>query len=462
MRVLTVCYFSRMRLNRLLALLGALPLWTTSGQSQVVERPVPFDANGRVMVMTPYIAERAALRAPWWPVAGQFTEARMFTTNDSTFVLAVGRPSGVVERYTISVADRDAIRAIVSRLPSDVIAARTDARNSFVRNQTILGFLAYGPAFAGAISDNDAGQIAGYLVVAGGSFFAASEISRRTVITRPQSDLAFNMGHNGAIAGVATAFLLHGDSRAQSATAFVGGLLGAGLGLGFGHGMTEADAVATGFGSDLGGLIGLGVSVAVRGERSCPLSFDVAENDCAANRAQVATILASGLIGYPMGLLYPRNARYHVTPGDVNALWSGAFVGAATGTAFLHESPKRRTAAAAITTGGVLGVILADRLLVQRADHGRSDATQLLFGTTAGWLMGLGIGALGTNAHHHPQRLFAFGAVGSLAGIIATEYYLNPSPDAGRPRISVSFNTAGLAATAMRTAGNHPILEVRF
>src|SRR5689334_7791413 len=202
-----------MRFNRLILLLGALALLITKASAQVVERPVPFDANGRVMVMTPYIAERAALRAPWWPVAGEFTEARMFTTNDSTFVLAVGRKSGVVERYTISVADRDAIRAIVSRLPSDVIAARTDARNAFVKNQTFLGLLVYGPTFAGAIGENDAGRTAGYLVGAGGSFFAASEIARRTSISRPQSDLSFNTGHNGALLGWGTAYLFHGDDR---------------------------------------------------------------------------------------------------------------------------------------------------------------------------------------------------------------------------------------------------------
>jgi len=413
------------------------------------------------MVMTPYIADRASLRAPWWPVSGEFTEARMFTTNDSTFVLAVARKSGVVERYTISVADRDAIRAIVSRLPADVIAARTDARNSFVRNQTILGFLAYAPAFAGAISKNDAGRVAGYLVVGGGSFFAASEISRRNLITRPQSDLAFNMGHNGALAGLATAYIFKAEARAQSASAFVGGLVGTGLGLGLGSGMTEADAVATGFGSDLGALIALGTSIAVRGDRDCPLSFPHS-NSCSADRAQVATILAGGLVGYPFGLLYPRNSNYRVTPGDVNTLWSGALVGALTGTAFLKESPSQRTAAIAVTSGGLLGVILADRFLVQRADHGRSDATQLLFGTTAGSLIGMGIAALATHDHNNPQPVFALGAIGGLAGIIGTEYYLNPAPDAGRSRISVSFNTAGLAAMTTRRAGNYPILEVRF
>src|SRR5437660_5522905 len=177
---------------RRLALAGAIFLFAVpSLHAQSVERPVSFDNAGQVMVMTPYIAERAALRAPWWPVSGDFTEARLYTVNDSTYVLTVGRRSGVVERYTLLASDRDAIRAIVSRLPREVIAARNDARNAFIKNQTILGLVAYGPAFAGAIGDNNAGRTAGYLVVGGGTFFAASEISRRTSISRAQSDLAF-------------------------------------------------------------------------------------------------------------------------------------------------------------------------------------------------------------------------------------------------------------------------------
>ena len=211
-------------MRRLATIGGLLSFAAADLRAQVVERPVPFDSAGQVVVMTPYIAERAALRAPWWPVSGDFTEARLYTVNDSTYVLTVGRKSGVVERYTITAADRDAIRAIVSRLPRDVITARNDARNAFVKNQTILGLLAYGPAFAGAIADNGAGATAGYLVVAGGTFFAASEISRRTFISRAQSDLAFNMGHNGALAGWATMYVFNADDRAQAAGAFVGGL----------------------------------------------------------------------------------------------------------------------------------------------------------------------------------------------------------------------------------------------
>jgi len=447
---------------RRFALIGALLLSPALRvQAQIVERPVPFDSAGLVTVMTPYIAERAALRAPWWPVSGDFSEARLYTMNDSTYVLAVGRRMGIVERYNLSAADRDAIRAIVSRLPRDVIAARTDARTSFVRNQTLLGILVYGPAFAGAIADNDASQIAGYLVVAGGSFFAASEISRRTVISRAQSDLAFNMGHNIALAGLGTMYLFKAESRGQSAGAFVGGLTGTALGLRLARTMTEADAVGAGFGSDLGALIGLGVSSAIRGDGGCTTDL-FGSDSCKESRGQVAAILASGLIGYPLGVLYPRNARYHVTAGDINTLWSGAVVGVLTGAALLPESPKKSVAATALTGGGVLGVIVADRFLVQRADHGRTEATQLLFGTAAGGLMGAGLAALFGEPSNNPQPVFALAAAGSLVGMIVTERYLGPSPDAGRRGPRLSFNPGGIFSMAARVQGNHSLINVRF
>jgi len=236
-------------IRRLLASGAIFLIAATTLEGQVVERPVPFDSAGLVTVMTPYIVQRADLRAPWWPVSGDFTEARLYTVNDSTYVLTVGRRSGVVERYNLSAADRAAIGAIVSRLPRDVIAPRRDARNAFVRNQTLLGILVYGPTFAGSFADNTAGATAGYLVVAGGTFFAASEISRRIFVTRAQSDLSTNLGHNGALAGWATMYLLHTSDRSQSAGAFVGGVGGASLALRFARNMTESDAIGAGFGS---------------------------------------------------------------------------------------------------------------------------------------------------------------------------------------------------------------------
>ena len=457
-----------MNLLRRLVTIGALlslPLLRV--HAQIVERPVPFDSSGLVTVMTPFLAERAALRPPWWPISGDFTEARLFTANDSTYVLAATRRTGVVERYTLTATDRDAIRAVVSRLPRSVIVARNDARNAFVKSQTLLGLVAYGPTFAGAISDNGAGATAGYLVVAGGTFFAASEISRRTSISRAQSDLAFNMGHNGALAGWAAMYVSRAKNRVQSAGAFVGGLTGASLALSIARNMTEADAVGAAFGSDVGALIAWGATEAIRGSETCtPNPGPFLPPNCSrsfSNRAEVTMILASGIIGYPMGVLYPRNAHYNVTPGDIQTLWGATFVGMATsGALFLGGKSSGRAVAASLTAGGVLGIIAGDRFLVQRYDHSRTDGGRVVLGAGAGGLMGAGIATLTNTRNPDPHLVLALTAAGGLTGIIVSERYLEPGADAGRPRIRVAFNPASIALVAARTPGNHSLFNVRF
>jgi hypothetical protein len=456
-----------MNLMRRLVTIGAsllLPLSLV--HAQIVERPVPFDSGGLVIVMTPFLADRAALRPPWWPVSGDFTEARLFTANDSTYILAVTRRTGVVERYSLNSTDRDAIRAVVSRLPRDVIVARTDARNAFIRSQTLLGIGVYGPAFAGAIGNNNAGYSTAYLVVAGGSFFAASEISRRMFISRPQADLSGNMGLNGALAGWATTYLFDAGSKGQYAGAFIGGLTGATIGVKAARNMTEADAVATGFGSDIGALIGFGTMEALRGRRDCtfdPLTFtESCTKRRLSNRSEVAIVLASGLIGYPLGLLYPRNATYNVTAGDVETLWTTATLGAGAGIALLGRHSSYSHFATAATIGGVLGMMGGDRFLVQRYDHDRDEADRLSLGTAAGALMGLGIAAIDSSTRNNPHVIGGLGVVGGLAGLIVTERYLRPNPDAGRARFRVTFNPANIALLATRTPGNYSLLNVRF
>jgi hypothetical protein len=89
--------------------------------------------------------------------------------------------------------------------------------------------------------------------------------------------------------------------------------------------------------------------------------------------------------------------------------------------------------------------------------------------------MGGGVAALFTNAHHDPQRIFAFSAAGSLIGIIATEHYLQPSADSGQPpvrtafdpikpdpKLRLSFDPMSMFLVATRTPGNHSLLNVRF
>jgi hypothetical protein len=431
--------------------------------AQVIERPVPFDSAAHVMVMTPLIADRAGLRSPWWPVAGDFVEARLYTVTDSAYILTVRRGSGVVERYSLTAADREAIRVSVSRLPPEVVRERSDAGNAFIRNQTLLGIAVYAPAFSYAIGDNAASATAGYLVVAGGTFFAASEIARRMFITRAQNDMSFNTGLNGALGTWGAIYLVGGGDKAQAGGMFVGGLAGTALGLRLGRGMTEAEAVGAGFGSLLGAAIAAGTTEMLQGDSECtadPNGFIVCE-DRPGDKLQVFTIMAAGLIGYPLGILYPRNSSYNVTPGDIQTLFSAGLLGISAGVSFLPESPKTSTAWAAITSGAIIGVLAGDRFLVRRADHSRTDAGLLFLGTTAGGLIGAGVAALIDN-DLHPPLVFSLATVGGLAGMVVTERTRNPRSDAGRQRVRLGFNPAGLVMLATKTPGRHSLFTVKF
>lgn len=447
------------------ASIGALCLFCLApvAGAQVIERPVPFDSAARVTVLTPMIAERARLGPPSWPVAGDFTEARLYTVTDSTYILTVRRGTGVVERYNLTAVDREAIRVRVSGLPPEVVRERNDAGNAFIRNQTLLGIFIYGPAFAAAIGDNAAGALAGYLVVAGGSFFAASEIARRNFISRPQNDLSFNTGRNFALGTGGLVYVFGGGDKAQAAGAFIGGLAGSGLGLRLGRGMTESEAVGAGFGADLGALIAWGTVNTLEGEECTvsPEGFPTCD-DGFSDKAKVLTIIASGLVGYPLGVLYPKNSSYNVTPGDIQTLWPAALVGVVAGISFLPESPKESTAFGAGTLGGILGVLAGDRFLVRRADHSRTDASRLMLGTLAGGLMGAGVAALIDTDLENPQMVFALTTVGGLTGLIVTERTIDPRADAGRQRVRVTFNPSGLAMIATGTKGMHSLLTVRF
>src|SRR5690606_30807398 len=94
---------------------------------------------------------------------------------------------------------------------------------------------------------------AAYLVMAGGSFFAAAELSRRLEITEAQRLLATRMAWRGAGTAlwIATAPDGHDNRSAAGGATLLGGLGGTAAGLLVGRGLTPGEAIATTFGHDL-------------------------------------------------------------------------------------------------------------------------------------------------------------------------------------------------------------------
>lgn len=334
-----------------------------------------------------------------------------------------------------------------------------DMRNAFVRNQLALGIISYGPSFAAMLGSEPATQLAAWMVMAGGSFFAATEISRQIEITPARSVLSSQMGGRGSLSGLLLGTAWKMPAGEVGALTLVGGLSGTALGLVMGTNLTEGEAVAAVTGHDLVAASVYGVTRVID-----PITGDA---DGLSNSARVAIPLVLGWGGYYLGAVWARNADYEVTAGDAGLLWLGAGIGAAAASTFIIESePSDQVIAGTLLLGGLAGVWGGSRYFVKPFDHTRGEGLMVSSGAGAGALMGIGLGVLlSGDAERNSAPTMAFGTIGAVAGAWLTERYVQPAADAGRQvdvgsRLQVS--PFGAIAAATRTPGMHSIVRFTF
>lgn len=350
-----------------------------------------------------------------------------------------------------------------SALPAaDTVRPTTrTVRNAFVRDQTILGLTVYGPSFSAMVGQNSGvSAAAGYLVMAGGTFFAAAELTRRMEMSEAQQLLSTRMAWRTALEAlyIATAPDDQVNGSAAGAATLLGGFGGTAAGLLVGKGLTPGEAVATTFGHDLAFVSAGMIEYAVDPTAS---NDDFVSDQ---NRAIVMTVAGWG--GYALGRLYAGRAPYNVTAGDVKSLWLGTAIGAtAAGAAVVEAEPSQQTVALSLLAGGLAGTYLADRLLVRRYDHSRSEGNMLMLGGVAGGLMGVGVGVLvAGEAEREGAVTLGFATLGAIGGVILTERFLQPTGDEGRQfglgRLTI--DPAALAAAASGLNGRHAIARFTF
>lgn len=323
-------------------------------------------------------------------------------------------------------------------------------RDSFVRDQAALGLVAYAPSLATALTSDRRVWGATYLLVGAGTWFAASELSRRLAINEPTSWFATQVAIRGGLSGWAMSQAAGAGRQHRAGAIFLGSFGGAAAAVAFGRGMTEGEVAATVFGADLAALGGLAATHIVSPSAS------------GASRAGVAALAA--LAGYPLGYWYARGAPYHVSAGDVNTLWTSTAIGATAAGAFVaNGSPSPRTVAAVLTAGAVAGAVLGDRLLVRRWDHSPEDGQMVALGATAGGLMGAGVAVL-TGATHErvSPATAAFAALGAAGGILFVETWKAPPGDAGAKLARLELNAGGALAVAAGVRGSHSLLRWTF
>ena len=450
-----------MRLAFLLALVTTLPLG-----AQVVETPVPFDTAGKVRVITPPLVSRFSLPSPPWPVAGDFVEARLYSSSDGGVVLVVLRRNGVVERYTAPNLDVAALQASVdAALMRTGIFVAEDAsenvRRTFARNQLILGAILYGPGMAALANDAKTGSVL-YLLGAGGTFFAVATLSRNMHVTRAQNHLS----SDGALRGFALAngllFAAAGDfpdRKTVSGVGLAGSVLGSIAGFHRGRRLSDAEAHASTSASTLAALTTFGLLGTV----------DALDSE-GSERGVAGGLVATGIGGYFAGPAYPRRSRFDITAGDVKILWVGATLAAAVAlTPFVDSDPEPNIVYAVGTAGLLTGVALTHATWARSYDHSMSDVFQTWLGTIAGGLLG---GALVVVAEPE-EGAVAAGLVtaGGIVGAIAAHALASPAPGGSRRagltparvgRVEVELSPLSVALAASGVRGAHPLVSLRF
>lgn len=440
---------------RLINLLVAmLCVWVIpiTGSAQIdrltAESPTSFDSRGRIMMLTPRIAQSMMKDVAWWPVpANTWREARLFQTSASdsssaalpnigksyVAILEVTQNSGAIVRFGLGSAEFDRLRMVFDAGASPAVPGRNSgvvsgvelsqpAGYTFVRNQTFLGLAAYGPATAASLSHSGGASAAGgYFLAAGASFFVSAQMIRSSVVTRSQTILGTHAGFRGGMAGAAVAAIGQADDGPGFGIPILVGALGGTVG-GFlaAKNMSDGEAASSGLGADMFALTSLGVSTMTD-------ALQAPKNDSKRKVALGTTVALAG-VGYVLGPQYARRASYNVTAGDASVALTTATIGAAAGAAIVNPEGKERTAVGIATAGLLGGFLVSDRLLVRKYDRSSSDAGWVKLGAAAGALMGGGVAFI---SKAEAQGTLGLLATGGALGLIAADRMIAPARDAG-------------------------------
>lgn len=334
---------------------------------------------------------------------------------------------------------------------SGITGVRQLMRSTFVRNQTILGITLYAPSFAATVADGrPVAATAAYLVMAGGSFFAATELARDLRLTEGMELLATRAPLRGAAIGAALQYAMTGKNRFAPGI-FFGSVLGTAGALTLGQRLSAGAATASMFGSDVAAGLTIGTMYA----------FD---EHYSGTRTRVAVGAGAALAGMQLGAMYGTYSPYNVTAGDISTLWTTAAIGAAGAAAtVVGGHPGHKTTTLAMLGGGLAGLVAGDRLLVRRYDHTRADGSLVAVGGVAGGLMGAGVAVIVGSSARWNAATSGLGAAGAVGGVWMAERWLGSHPDGGRRlsgRLTVSPSSAAVAAA--RLPGTYSLVRFAF
>lgn len=437
----------------------------------MIEKPIPFDGAGKVMVVTRALRDQLKL----FPEVKDLAGARLLRS-DSIFVLEITLNNGDRERTILSADERDRLRhQVESGLAATPMATvNQKGRGLFLLSQLPIAMAAYSPGLLAITRAEGTGAVALYMIGAAGFYFGPMYVTRRMAMTEAQAVMSVDYGYYGIFNSFAITTLLgmgnlfssnsaawQGQVRAGVlfATSVGGQFLGYRLGRPFSLGQARYASLLTDCGM-VDGLL-LGTSVQTFNKNSV-------EGNGKVNSA--LTLVGSGAGGY-VGYRLARQQNWTEGQAIVTGLGSifgplvanGAFWTVASD-ATLHNHGLNYSSLLALA-GNAAGTWYAQHLM--RNSPVTDGGAFIALGTTiGGGLLGSGLGYLVSNMYSSSDSRWISGmgtigiAGGFMLGTKLAKDVATSSLDQGSLRFN--FDLASVASGVMTYASSRTFSAPRL
>jgi hypothetical protein len=387
-----------------------------SGNAAGQEVQVVFDSAKTIQVIDQDLEKKLNL-FPHYP---HFLEARLFKEPDSSFIVEITSFENgqlIHDRIPKTALDVRAIREDVDeRMGSGTIKSTLDqsSRSKFMVWETLLSVFCYGPAVVAGISPDNGGEGAGLELIIGGlGYLLSSVLTENAPMTDGESSLALGGAFLGAGHGILIDEVLSNGNTDRELAPFGALVSVAETGIGYAiaskNNMTEGTADIIRYGGLFGMYDGAGLALVVNNSPSTSLWTGMS--------------LAGSAAGFALGSVMANNQTY--TRGNASAVLTagiyGTFIPAAIyASAISWNSNTNPTTALALmgVAGNVGSIILANSLMSDR-HFSTAEGTSVILGTTAGFLIGLGVAYIITSGNQVSVTPWEFTlpmVIGSAAG----------------------------------------------
>ncbi len=390
------------------------------GRVVAQEVQVPFDSSGTITVIDQDLEKKLDL----FPSYPHFLEARLYHEPDSSYMLEITSfESGKLlkDRLPKSAGAIRSLRADVdARMGPQAPVAKLDqsSRSKFIVWETLLSVFAYGPLVTSSVNSSNSSVGAGLELIIGGSgYLLSSVLTQNAPMTDGDASLALGGAFLGPIHGILLDDMLSsgnpGSELGVVATLAAVAETGIGYSVASGNHMTEGTADIIRYGGLFGMLDGAGLAVAINNVPSPSLWTGMS--------------LLGSAAGFGLGAILANQSNY--SRGNASTVLTAGIYGAYIplaiySSAILYNTSNNPSTGLALigVAGNVGGVLLANSLMQDRY-FSTAEGTAVILGTTAGFLIGSGVGYIITSSNGFQTSAWGYtipSIIGTVAGFAIT------------------------------------------